>query len=424
MQINKRLNSFIRKQIKELRERGLSALFRKMRTFLSITLPAALSIPLVFIVRALRPLVLIRFGALSSVRIGHYAINTELYLCKRDIQMHGKRIFDIFYNATAYPYPAFWVSNRQLRKMWARTLHVSHAARWLDMANHWLPGGEEHTIQLPSERDVEGQCRLDSTEPHLTFTAEEEKKGRDALRKLGIPEGAPFVCFHSRDSAYLNDIAPQKNWLYHDYRDTNIQDYVPAIEELTRRGYYAIRMGAIVKEALKTTNPKIIDYAVNGRTDFLDIYLPAKCRFFIGDTAGIGIVAIIFRRPLARAGFIPLEYLPTWSKADLSIVKKLWLRKKRRFMTFREILDSGVGRFLETQQYEEAGIQPVENTPEEITALALEMDARLKGTWQRTEEDERLQQRFWALFKPSDLNQVFLSHVGAEFLRQNQELLK
>ena len=51
------------------------------------------------------------------------------------------------------------------------------------------------------------------------------------------------------------------------------------------------------------------------------------------------------------------------------------------------------------------------------------MDERIKGTWQSTEEEEELQQRFWSLFKPSELNRVFLSRIGAEFLRQNRELL-
>lgn len=51
------------------------------------------------------------------------------------------------------------------------------------------------------------------------------------------------------------------------------------------------------------------------------------------------------------------------------------------------------------------------------------MDERLKGMWQTTEEDEELQRRFWSLFKPSELNRVFRSRIGAEFLRQNRELL-
>ncbi len=42
------------------------------------------------------------------------------------------------------------------------------------------------------------------------------------------------------------------------------------------------------------------------RTDFMDIYLSAKCKFFI--TSGVGLMAIpmIFRRPLLCVNYIPL----------------------------------------------------------------------------------------------------------------------
>ena len=92
-------------------------------------------------------------------------------------------------------------------------------------------------------------------------------------------------------------------------------------------------------------------------------------------------------------------------------------------MTFREILDSGKRSFLKSEEYKQLGIKIVENTPEEIAAVAVEMDERLRGTWQTAEEDEELQRRFWSLFKPSELNRNFLPRIGAEFLRQNQELL-
>lgn len=58
-----------------------------------------------------------------------------------------------------------------------------------------------------------------------------------------------------------------------------------------------------------------------------------------------------------------------------------------------------------------------------LAALAMEMDERLKGTWQTTEDDEELQRRFWSLFKPSELNGIIVSRIGTKFLRQNQELL-
>jgi hypothetical protein len=52
----------------------------------------------------------------------------------------------------------------------------------------------------------------------------------------------------------------------------------------------------------------------------------------------------------------------------------------------------------------------------------MEMEERIKGTWQGTNEDEALQKRFWAIFPPTLLKSPNL-RIGAEFLRQNQHLL-
>ncbi len=56
--------------------------------------------------------------------------------------------------------------------------------------------------------------------------------------------------------------------------------------------------------------------------------------------------------------------------------------------------------------------------------VAIEMEERLKGIWQTTEEDEELQQRFWLLFKESKLHGVIKARIGTDFLQQNQDLLK
>jgi len=409
----KRIFSFLRRQVEQIEEGGLPVLLRKGCLFV-LALSAAL---LLLVMRALRPLVVIRFGPFRSERIGHFAANTEVYLCERDAGMHGRRTFDIFF----YTLP---ICNYQLKKMWDRTLRVCHFAPFTDSLywlNCHLPGGQVIPWRYNQSRDIHGL--LTRTRPHLSFTPEEERLGCEALQELGIPAGSPFVCFHSRDSAYLDKIFPNYNHRSHDYRDSNIKNFTLAAEELVDQGYFAVRMGAIVKESLTITNPMIIDYATKGRTEFLDIFLGAKCHFYIADSCGINAIPMIFRRPLATMNVIPLEHAPTWGPNDLFISKKLWLREEHRFLTFREILDLEGGRFLESEQYKQLGIEVVENTPEEITALAIEMDERLKGTWKTTEEDEELQRRFWSLFKPSELNGVFLSHIGTEFLRQNRELL-
>jgi putative glycosyltransferase (TIGR04372 family) len=353
---------------------------------------------------------------LPSSRIGHFAANIEVYLCERDAGMHGQRIIDIFYHQKP-------ICNYQLKMMWDRILRVSGFARPMDWLNRHLPGGKKHIVPWRDDEDRDIYGLLSGTQPHLSFTAEEEKKGYEELRKVGIPDGTRFVCLHARDTAYLNETFPEWKWDYHNYRDSDVNQYIPAAEELAKRGYYVLRMGAKQNKPLKTDNPHIIDYGTKFRTDFLDIYLGAKCFFYVGDTSGLFAIPYIFRNPLVIVNLIPLEYIPS-SKTFLSIPKKLWLRKEHRLMTFREILESGAGRFLHTEQYEQMGLDIVDNTPEEITAVVIEMDERLKGTWKTTEEDEELQRMFWSLFKPSKLHGIIKGRIGADFLRQNKDLLR
>ena len=414
------LRRFLKRQLQDVRRGGWVVLVRKiwLRLWGYLLLgPAAIA---VLVVRALRPVVLIRFGWLRSERLGHFAIDTELYLCERDAGMQPSNALDVFY----YRAP---VCNEQLRRMFDRTLRVRGFARVFDETNRLLPGGEAHQIlirgrDVHGSRDVEGL--LARFRPHLSFTAEEEAQGRQMLRQLGIREGQPVVCVYARDSAYLEAMDGARDWRYHDFRDSAIGSYLPAMEALASRGYVAIRMGKIVKEPLRQANPQVIDYATSRfRSDFLDIYLAATCRFFLGCPGGLVAIPMVFRRPVAFVNSIPLANTLAWGRGDLCIVKKLWLKRERRFLTFRETLSSSTGRFLQSEQYEQAGLEVVDNSPEEIAELAREMDERLKGTWRTTEEDDALQRRVWSLFTPNELNQVFNIRIGAAFLRHNQELL-
>jgi putative glycosyltransferase (TIGR04372 family) len=381
-----------------------------------------LAVPVVLVLRLIRPWLLVRWDFLISTRIGHFTANTELYLCRLDagINEPQQRYVDLFYMGGP-------ICNQQLAIMWRRILHVWPAWIMLPIVriNRLIPGGAVHEIGENTKNARDVQNLLDQSVPHLEFTADEEARGKEGLRAMGIPQSSRFVCLIVRDSAYLNDYIPLGDWAYHGYRDSDIQNYMLAAEELARRGYFVIRMGAKVKEAIKTEHPRVIDYATNGmRTDFMDIYLGAKCEFCLSTGLGYDGVPEIFRRPLAIVNDHSLEYIRSWNVRDLTIVKKYWLRKEHRFMTFREILDSGVGRFLMTRQFEESGIELIENSPEEIAALVLEMDDRLKGKWQTTKEDDELQYRFWSIYKSSELHGKIMSRIGAEFLRQHRECLQ
>jgi len=72
----------------------------KIKIILNICRPEYIIVlPILIIIRFIRPFILIRIGALISSRIGHLAANTELYLCELNegINKPKNLFFDIFY---------------------------------------------------------------------------------------------------------------------------------------------------------------------------------------------------------------------------------------------------------------------------------------------------------------------------------------
>lgn len=380
------------------------------------------------IIRLIRPLLLVRIEGLMSSRIGHFAANTELYLCKRDagINVPNQHYIDLFF----MPKP---ISNQQLASMWKRVLRIWPV--WMlqpiNRVNRLVPDGKLHQIgpNLQSALDVNNL--LDRFPAHLHFTAEEEKKGEEGLREMGLPAGAKFVCLIVRDSSYL-DSHFANDWSYHNFRDSDIQNYVLAAEELAERGYFVIRMGAKVRGAINSAHPRVIDYAVNGmRSDFMDIYLGAKCAFCISTGTGWDAVPEMFRRPIVYVNMVPLGSLHTFREEFLSIAKRHVLHTSKKTLTLREIFSLGVGLCQSASDYEAIGVNLYENTPEEIRDVAIEMDERLSGTWQAHPDDELLQKQFWEIFPADSLKEAdypyhgeIRARFGAAFLRNNPEWLQ
>jgi putative glycosyltransferase (TIGR04372 family) len=431
------LLTFIMRQIRQLLKADWSLWKRKLKLLslvlsrLPIQLIAFLpALILVLTARLIRPIFLIRFENFISNRIGHFALNIEQYLCELDagINIPKTRFFDIWYHSCT-------PCNYQLARMWKRVLHIGPAILFelVGNINDVIPGGELHRIDwsiVGRDRDVHNL--LDKFPPHISFLPNEERRGKMGLRSLGIPDDAPFVCLTVRDSAYLNDQSPHLDWSRHNFRNCDIQNYILVSRKLAERGYYVIRIGAVVKEAMDVDHPMIIDYATNGmRSDFMDIYLGAKCTFCISTSLGFDSVPIIFRRPVVFVDSSPLEVIRTWSIDYISTFKKYWKRDEDRFMTFQEIFESGAGKFTVQSEFEALGIDLVESTPEEIADVVLEMDERLRGVWKSTQEDERLQQSFWEMFPRGFLKNASIplhgeiySRVGVEFLRQHREWLE
>lgn len=431
------MKSFVERQSMHIRKGGRAELQRKMKLALHALLDPpsrVVAIPAVAVLRLMRPWLLVRIGKLKSKSIGHFTGNTELYLCERDagINVPKSRYADVFFMEAR-------VSNQQLATMWKRVLHVW--SEWIlapvFYMNARFPGGAVHTIGDNTQSDRDVHNLLDRFPPHARFTPEEERRGEEGLRKMGIPPGAPFVCLIVRDSSYLMDAhMPGAHWSEHNYRDTDIQNYVLAAETLANLGYVVLRMGAKVHKAMPCSHPRVIDYATNGmRSDFMDIYLGAKCAFCISTSTGFDGIPCIFRRPIVYVNVVPLGYFFTFRKQCLGIFKRYVAARENRELALQEIFACGLSFALGTSRYESKGVRLIENTPEEIRDVAVEMEERLRGVWRPHGDDDILQKRFWEIF-PSDMKRIssgvfskergapmhgeIRARIGAAFLRNNR----
>ncbi|MBW2975186.1 TIGR04372 family glycosyltransferase [Candidatus Woesearchaeota archaeon] len=378
-------------------------------------IPAAL---ILFVIRAIFGVI---FVAVDDLRIGHLAGKMEVFLRRLNLKRRKKRIR---YIGITGDKPC----NRQLLEMFKREIKIVEIPHYLfsNVIFQTFYGNYSILNRMGLFKDLyfnkNEYLEFNHGNPSLKFTEAEEKKGKELLKKMGITEKDWFVCFHARDSAYLKN-ALKTNCSGHNYRDWDINNAVKAMKYVASRGGFAIRMGHIVEKKLPhLNNPRIIDYASEYRTDFGDIYLPAKCRFFVGDGCGINMVARIFNRPLIFVNKAPSAHFPC-SKSDLFIMKKIWSIDKGRFLSEREVCAAGIHSFSLSKQYERSKIRLVDNTPNEITDIITEMNKRLEGSWKTKKEDEDLQKKFKSLFKKNCPFYGFPSRIGSKFLKENRQLL-
>ena len=330
-----------------------------------------LAIPLL----ALRPLVIVEVQEIRAERLGHLAMEPELFLSLRSAGTGGHRKLTLFF-FRGHP------ANTYLAARWRQILPTAPRFLLAPIYNvtTWLP----NLSFRPPDWDYEhvDLRPLDNSPPNLTFTPNEISRGQDLLTRLGLERDQPYVCLCVRDASYLAETNPTRDWSYHDYRDSHIGDYVQMAEVLVSRGYAVIRMGKIVTEPFTVDNNRVVDYASSPlRNDFGDIYLFANCSFCISTSTGMDALAFLFRRPVGMvnlAGFDGLRLgrttrLATFkSMTDSRSLRQLPLEDSQRLnaMTARRTID--FARYAVTLN---------DNTEEELAEFAGQMDDMVRNRW-------------------------------------------
>ena len=376
----------------------------------------------------LEPFARVRIGELRVDHIGHLGIEPELLM--RQLQLDGGGRATRVFISRGEP------ANRQLFEMWGRRLRILEIRRHVvsrafsivkpvlarTRFDQPLPG--PFAGWQGGERSHEVMA---GAGPQLAFTPAEEARGHAELRKMGVPEGAWFAAFHARDPAYYESLAGKP--YARTYRDMSIETMFEAMQCVAASGGYAIRMGAVVEKALPDLGPRVIDYATRHRTDFMDIYLSARARFFMGSNSGLACVAQIFGVPLGLSNVFPYNIVP--SGKDVMYIRMLLRdREANQILSFPEIKRRGVlqcpasrAQEFDTQKYyDDRGLDVVHNDAEDIRNLCMDMmdwtDGRLPGP-----EAVRLEETHRMLYDGVDRS-TEAGRIGARFALRHAHLIQ
>ena len=157
----------------------------------------------------------------------------------------------------------------------------------------------------------------------------------------------------------------------------------------------------------KNLNQKIIDYAASDfQSDFMDLYLAANAKFYISGGSGLNALPSIFRTPIVCVNMVPPGYAISFRYSTLAIFKHYYSNKLERELSFREIFESSLCHALDSKDFEEANINLIENSAEEIFGVVKEMEMRVTNSFPIKSEDEELRNKFRNIFPSNKLDPV------------------
>jgi putative glycosyltransferase (TIGR04372 family) len=260
---------------------------------------------------------------------------------------------------------------------------------------------------------IQNRWEAENRPPLFVRCEETDAALRVLRRRLGIPEDAWYVCLHVREPSFHG----RWNKVWEQARDADIRTYRAAIETILERQGYVVRMGDSNMPPLPPIDGAI-DYARSElKCEYADILLLSGARFFVGTNSGLSIVPGIYGVPCVLTNWVPIG-LPNWFNKDLMIPKLLRYKDSRDFVTIEEMLASDLG-YVQNPRDLPAGLEFVDNTPEDLAAAVTQMLRELDGEAYRV-RDRVMEEVYFTLavrhgsYRGSRIGTAFIHEHGKE----------
>lgn len=221
----------------------------------------------------------------------------------------------------------------------------------------------------------------------------------DSLSNIGFDKSKWFTILHVKEHFYGYAAGGET-------RDSSISDYFLSCKLVDQLGGQVIRMGGPNFPRLGPDFPAI-DYAHSKiRSERIDYWLWANCRFWVGNGNGASFAIIPFDKPRLVTNVWPIN--PHGPKNDFYLPKLIYSKNLSRILSPKEMIELKFSRSMKKDHFEANGLKLIDNSKELIQSATKELNNFINAKSNLKE------------LPISDFEDFFISSIG---LSKNQSFM-
>jgi putative glycosyltransferase (TIGR04372 family) len=202
----------------------------------------------------------------------------------------------------------------------------------------------------------------------LNSSAQLDNHASIELPKIGFRIDKWYVCLHVKE----NELGYSKD---SETRDASIETYFTACELIRELGGQVVRMGGGNFPKLSNNFPAI-DYAhTNIKSDKLDYWLWANCKFWLGTLNGAAVAVIPFGKPRLVTNTWPIN--PIGPSTDFFLPKLAYDVKRKMLLSPEEIVNHKLSRSMKKNLFFNNGLKLIDNSPELLRSATGELNCAI-----------------------------------------------
>jgi putative glycosyltransferase (TIGR04372 family) len=210
-----------------------------------------------------------------------------------------------------------------------------------------------------------------------------DRRAREEARGLGVPDDAPVVCVHARESGFKEggrEVHEKQRRLGKrrvrddTARNASITAYGPVLANLVSRGFTVVRIGDPSMTLAEV--PGVVDLTRSeARSSLLEVHLLLRSRFLMAGESGPASVAYLTNTPVLVVNATdPIGSYPIRASGLLLLKRVTECETDRRLSVDDMLSERYLSHLRDTSVYEYS-----DNTPEELQAAVDEMLVLLDG---------------------------------------------